>query len=987
MFPQRTPEHRVKIYRTVDGVRYPGRVFINYNPHLCKEEVEAVLGPTLNDSQVSDKTNGDKAQCNPMHLKVNTTARLSDFGGTEIRLEFKNFQKTIFDMNQVDDLRVFKTFQVHYRKLELPTFKAQNLTKYGQRDLCLEQCSNSANRASSSSSGTNRPCDKSVWQTVEFEPIGSDTNESSLTWPNEVLRITDVEPNTYYGLFVTTLLVREYMVNQKFSGAESEIIYIKSPVYYPSKPEGLSIVNINYTTFNIMWEPPSSPNGEIDHYELLLELKSNSLVLERNDNFCDKQFQNGFIDSKTDKESNVTATNVSEDKQLPEDDIQKQLCACSSSQCQQSDNQVVQGPITEENRISKDVFQTLVINSAFPTRENFPGNDNDDESTETKAKRSIRDDADEQITTKDNLVPEVHIDSGSTSTWVQTLQREDNAYRVFYTPVPSQKTSFQATYLKHFGEYSVKLRACHAPKWVGETFVKWCSLPAFQNPLVYPKPGADDIAESSLHYRLSNGSDPTWLIWDPPKDPNGHILSYLIRYKSDANGTDVSHSCISANDFEKFGNRFPLPMKESYFVSVKAISMSAQGNWTNFIWVDQSSETRSVHWFIIAPIALMFLILAFIVSYLYFRWVQEKQRKSTFATQNPNYCPMEYIADEWEIKRASVIIGEKIGKGAFAVVHKGTYVNPKGGPTEVAIKMPHEDAEHLECMQFLQEAHLMKEIKAVHVVQLVGVVSVNLPYMVLLEYMALGDLRTYLTTHRPNSEFNLTNKPPPTFARMYQMALEIADGMAYLANQIKSVVHRDLAARNCLVSAQGIVKIADFGMARQVYDNYQKHGPGKMPVRWMSPEALRGEFSTKTDVWSYGVVLWEIVTLGDLPYPGLSHNEVMQFVDHQKVMPKPESCPEHFYSLMRRCWHRHLWQRPTFLDIAQELQPWANERFLRESYLTSQEGKSALKAQREPKRQEENVPIDPWASSTAEECIPLTQNGGSPRMHGVGKEG
>lgn len=764
MFPQREHGRRVQIYRTFNnGTRVPGRAFINYNPHLCLEEIESVLGSALHDSQISNKTNGNKAQCNPMLLEVNATVAISQFGIPQIKLEFKSYLETIWELNNENDLRVLKTYVVHYKQLEPATFRAQNLTKYRDRDICLESCSDSVGQAPSDSSGTNNlPCDKTTWQVSEFEPRGSivvsdESQNPVITWPNETLEISNVEPYTYYGLFVTTMLVREYMVNQNVSGAESEIIYIQAPVYYPSKPEAVSIVSINHTTFNIMWEPPLSPNGEIDHYELILELRQDGLVLERNGNFCDKQFENGFFVSNPDKKSDSSTSDTNkENSSLPEDDIQKQPCACSSYQCQQSDNQAVQGPITEENRISEDIFLTLVINSAFQNTRNDSG---------SRAKRSIRDEVDEPIpTTKDNLVPEVHDQIGSSSSWTKIASKlQDNAYTVFSTVVPSQRNSFQATHLKHFGQYLVKLRACHAPKSIDDKLVKWCSVPVLQSPLVYPKPEADDIPESSFHYLSNNGSNPTWLIWDPPKDPNGHILSYTIRYKSEENGTEVSRSCISATQFEKFGNRYPMPMKESYFVSVRAISLSAPGNWTRFIWVEQPSENRSIAWFIIAPITAVFLLMALIFAFLYFRWVQEQQRKSTFSTQNPNYCPMvrlshllsisgnelsrrsfikasqahrskqeqakqepcwwvakwtyveavlclfkEYIADEWEIKRTLVVVGEKIGKGAFAVVHKGTYLSPNGGTTEIAIKMPHEDAQHMECMQFLQEAHLMK---------------------------------------------------------------------------------------------------------------------------------------------------------------------------------------------------------------------------------------------------------------------------------------
>lgn len=168
-----------------------------------------------------------------------------------------------------------------------------------------------------------------------------------------------------------------------------------------------------------------------------------------------------------------------------------------------------------------------------------------------------------------------------------------------------------------------------------------------------------------------------------------------------------------------------------------------------------------------------------------------------------------------------------------------------------------------------------------HVVQLLGVVSQGQPTLVLMELMTNGDLKTYLRSHRPNYCDNYPERQfgnreySITLTRILKMALEIADGMAYLT--AKKYVHRDLAARNCMVAEDLTVKIGDFGMTRDVYetDYYRKGSKGMLPVRWMAPESLKdGIFTSYSDVWSYGVVLWEMVTLGSQPYQGLSNDEV-----------------------------------------------------------------------------------------------------------------
>ena len=188
------------------------------------------------------------------------------------------------------------------------------------------------------------------------------------------------------------------------------------------------------------------------------------------------------------------------------------------------------------------------------------------------------------------------------------------------------------------------------------------------------------------------------------------------------------------------------------------------------------------------------------------------------------------------------------------------------------------------------------------------------------------------------------------------MALEIADGMAYLSTNKdpNPIVHCDLAARNCLVADPPIIKIGDFGMAHEVYADYYKKGnPGMMPVRWMAPETLRdGKFSSASDVWSFGVVLWEMVTLAEQPYQGMylvilypfysinyyfltysslthlgmGNDGAMKYIKNGGTMERPNDCPDSIHNLMRNCWRQLPEDRPTFLDICQHLLPHSNQR-------------------------------------------------------------
>ncbi|NXE30892.1 IGF1R factor, partial [Ardeotis kori] len=305
--------------------------------------------------------------------------------------------------------------------------------------------------------------------------------------------------------------------------------------------------------------------------------------------------------------------------------------------------------------------------------------------------------------------------------------------------------------------------------------------------------------------------------------------------------------------------------------------------------------------------------------------------------------PAVYIPDEWEVSREKITVIRELGQGSFGMVYEGLAVGlvAEGEETKVALKTVNELATMRERIEFLNEASVMKAFKCHHVVggrpwgregaqrglathvpphlspqvRLLGVVSQGQPALVIMELMTRGDLKSYLRSLRPDAENN-PGLPPPSLKDMIQMAGEIADGMAYLnANKF---VHRDLAARNCMVSEDFTVKIGDFGMTRDIYetDYYRKGGKGLLPVRWMSPEALKdGIFNTQSDVWSFGVVLWEIATLAEQPYQGMSNEQVLRFVMDNGVLERPENCPDKLHELMGLCWQQNPRQRPSFVQL------------------------------------------------------------------------
>uniref|UniRef100_A0A452RE49 Tyrosine-protein kinase receptor n=1 Tax=Ursus americanus TaxID=9643 RepID=A0A452RE49_URSAM len=433
--------------------------------------------------------------------------------------------------------------------------------------------------------------------------------------------------------------------------------------------------------------------------------------------------------------------------------------------------------------------------------------------------------------------------------------------------------------LRHFTEYRIDIHACnHAAHTVG------CSAATFVFARTMPHK-ADGIPGKVAWEAASKSS--VLLRWLEPPDPNGLILKYEIKYRR--LGEEATVLCVSRLRYAKFGGvQLALLPPGNYSARVRATSLAGNGSWTESIaFYVPGPERRVGAW-----------------------------PRAVFLPRDPHLLSV-YIPDEWEVPREQISIIRELGQGSFGMVYEGLAQGLEAGEesTPVALKTVNELASPRERIEFLKEASVMKAFKCHHVVRLLGVVSQGQPTLVIMELMTRGDLKSHLRSLRPEAENN-PGLPRPALGDMIQMAGEIADGMAYLA--ANKFVHRDLAARNCMVSQDFTVKIGDFGMTRDVYetDYYRKGGKGLLPVRWMAPESLKdGIFTTHSDVWSFGVVLWEIVTLAEQPYQGLSNEQVLKFVMDGGVLEELESCPLQLQELMSRCWQQNPRLRPTFTHI------------------------------------------------------------------------
>lgn len=251
--------------------------------------------------------------------------------------------------------------------------------------------------------------------------------------------------------------------------------------------------------------------------------------------------------------------------------------------------------------------------------------------------------------------------------------------------------------------------------------------------------------------------------------------------------------------------------------------------------------------------------------------------------------------DKWEVPRDYIILNRKIGEGAFGNVYGGEANFGQKGWLAVAVKALKVGSSIEEQLDFLSEAEIMKRFEHKNIIQLLGVCAKEEPVFVIMEFMLYGDLKTYLLARRHLVNTKVEEEAEEISSRrLTSMVLDVARGLSYLAEM--KYVHRDLASRNCLVNAQRIVKIADFGMARHMLENdiYVFHRKGKLPVRWMSPESLGlGIFTPSSDVWSFGVLLYEVVTFGSFPFQGLSNSQVLEYVIKGNTLPIPQGVTPH----------------------------------------------------------------------------------------------
>ncbi|XP_024944809.1 insulin-like receptor isoform X2 [Cephus cinctus] len=866
----------------------PGKVFFHFNPKLCLHKIEKLREVAnlaeFSPLEVALNSNGDKVACNVTDIITRVTKKTSEAA----LIEWQAFKH--------HDPRSLLGYVVYF--IEAPN---RNVTMYDGRDAC------GGDGWKVDDVGATESSDSSV-------PLGEeDSNHTE--YLTHIL--TQLQPYTQYAYYVKT-----YTIATERSGAQSNVSYFTTFPDAPSAPRALSTWSNASSELVMSWFPPLHKNGNLTHYRIVgrWEPDDPSFLAQRN--YCDEPL---LLPEKKSlaamaEEERKKAESEMERARTPE----RTACDCADRVPDQS--------IREKEVSSSIAFEDALHNKVYVKKVN--SRRRRDVSAMLSA---VRKNPDTYYSYPEDKDPNDKL--------------EDGIYTTFERLVPSTNLSFVMRNLRHFAAYNIEVQACRE-RTVNDSLNN-CSTKSMRTYRTLPLESADNIPANTFKLSTIGGNNSLAMVrlqWEEPVKPNGLIVTYQIEYKRvDIQNIKATVVCITRRDFVNGGKSYLLKdlPPGNYSIKVRATSLAGNGAYTEvkYFYIEEYS-TSGTFWILFWCI--LVLVLAILVCSVFYVCKKKNKRNvpniRLIATVNPEYASTAYVADEWEVPREKIQLIRELGNGSFGMVYEGLAKDVVKGKPEVpcAVKTVNENATDRERIEFLNEASVMKAFNTHHVVRLLGVVSQGQPTLVVMELMVNGDLKTYLRSHRPDMCENFSRQPP-TLKRILQMAIEIADGMGYLA--AKKFVHRDLAARNCMVAEDLTVKIGDFGMTRDIYetDYYRKGTKGLLPVRWMAPESLKdGVFTSFSDVWSYGVVLWEMVTLASQPYQGLSNDQVLRYVIDGGVMERPENCPDSLYKLMRQTWNHKATKRPTFIDIATMLLSEVNvEAFERVSFYHSSEGADA----------------------------------------------
>ncbi|XP_062338372.1 insulin receptor-like [Osmerus eperlanus] len=772
-------------------------------------------------------------------------------------------------------------------------------------------------------------CGSNSWVIADVDPPPRATDGKDQMEPGHLIH--PLKPWTQYAIMVKTQLSASD--DHQVRGAKSEIIYVRTNATKPSVP--LDPISSSNSSSHIIlkWKPPNDPNGQITHYLVFCQRQPEASELYKFD-YCQKGM----------KLPSRMPTQVDSDEEHKRNQTEDQGQGGRCCACPKTDKELKKEAEDSEYR---KTFENYLHNEVF----------------EIKTSRQRRSAVGIANRTLPFLTTPPSPPEGGATTRSPEEGEEFESTKIVLTVKAKETTTISS--LRHFTSYQIEVHACNHL-----TDQTRCSMAAYVSARTMPEDKADDIP-GPITFEVSE--DTVRVRWQEPKAPNGMIILYEVHYRRLVD-SEESHHCVSRNSYrEAKGCKLRVVHHGNYTVRIRATSLAGNGSWTEpsyFYVQDPRGDLDGVVRIIIGPvICIILLILVAAGGFFMFKKKQTQGPSGPiYASSNPEYLSANdvYEPDDWEVPRDKINILRELGQGSFGMVYEGIAKDiVKGeGESHVAVKTVNESASLRERIEFLNEASVMKAFTCHHVVRLMGVVSKGQPTLVVMELMTHGDLKSYLRCLRPDSENN-PGRPPPTLKEMIQMAAEIADGMAYL--NAKKFVHRDLAARNCMVAQDLTVKIGDFGMTRDIYetDYYRKGGKGLLPVRWMAPESLKdGVFTAHSDCWSFGVVLWEISTLAEQPYQGLSNEQVLKFVMDGGYLDRPDNCADRLHNLMQMCWQYNPKMRPMFQEIIEMLREDLHPSFQEVSFYYSEENKPPETEDFDLDLENmESIPLDPCSYS------------------------
>eukprot|EP00794_Sanderia_malayensis_P003560 gene3560-4064_t len=438
--------------------------------------------------------------------------------------------------------------------------------------------------------------------------------------------------------------------------------------------------------------------------------------------------------------------------------------------------------------------------------------------------------------------------------------------------------------------------------------------------------------------------------WNVPADGGSKILAYVVEYKGKGESVWLSREIRPAN-VVKFVIMHLRPstiysfriyaknsvgmseISDIYTTNTKARPVTQPAPTSAMQSSAKKDKSAAISSYglttLIGIIAGVFLGIVLVV-FLVFCLPPDSRRPSAMPSETAETIPLMSRVDQWEFPRDRLRLSTVLGTGAFGMVMRGDALGIRGslGRVKCAVKMVKDSDNECARKDLYAELDMLKLLpEHPNVVSLLGCCTRSEPLMIIVEYCTHGDLQGFLRNSRGISEryysatYGDSPRPKVTAKMLLTFAWQIATGMQHLATF--KVIHRDLAARNILVDENLICKISDFGFARDIYVEEQylkKSQGGRFPIKWMAIESLLDGISTsKSDVWSFAVVMWEIVTLGASPYPGMNSYEVVSFLQDGYRMDKPKHCSDEVYSVLMDCWHIAPQRRPTFQEIADRL--------------------------------------------------------------------